>query len=314
MKRQKSSLGSRTGQDAGGPTRTRNVRKPQHLGDLKEPNPLAPGLYVAATPIGNARDITLRVLDALRTCDLIAAEDTRVTAKLLAIHGISKPLTPYNDHNAERERPRLLQRLKAQTRIVLVSDAGTPLVSDPGFKLVRAAIEAGVDVHVLPGPSATLAGLTLSGLPSDRFLFMGFLSAKGGERRSALDEIKNLRATLIFFESGERLAESLKDMAECLGPRSAAVARELTKLHEEVRRGTLAELAGRYEAEGAPKGEVTVLVSGATSTEIDFAAMDEALRQALAFMPLKPAAAMIAGLLGASRHTVYARGLELKNA
>lgn len=317
MKRQKSSSGSRTGEYDSGPTRTRDRGKPQHVGGLKDAdplaNPLTPGLYVTATPIGNARDITLRALDVLKACDLIAAEDTRVTAKLLAIHGITKPLTPYNDHNAEKERPRLLDRLQAGARIALVSDAGTPLVSDPGFKLARAAIEQGLPVHVLPGASAVLAGLTLSGLPSDRFLFAGFLSSRSGERRSALAELKTLRATLIFFESGGRLAECLKDMAEILGTRRVAVARELTKLHEEVRRGDLAELAEAYAREGAPRGEVTLLVSGAAGAEIDFMALDDALGKALAFMPLKPASELIAGLMGLSRHAVYARGLEKKN-
>jgi len=272
-----------------------------------------PGLYVTATPIGNARDITLRALDVLKACDLIAAEDTRVTAKLLAIHGIAKPLAAYNDHNAERERPRLLERLKQKSRIVLVSDAGTPLVSDPGFKLVRAAIQEGLPVHVLPGPSAVLAGLALSGLPSDRFLFAGFLPSKTGERRAALQELKRERATLIFFESGPRLAACLKDLADIMGTRMGAVTREITKLHEEVRRADLAALAEAYEREGPPKGEVTLLVGGAADAEIDFTKLDEALAKALAFMPLKPASEMIAGLLGISRHAVYARGLEKKN-
>src|ERR1700722_5140863 len=250
MARQKSSSGSRQGGHRDRPTRTPDAGKPQHLGDLKEGDSgLAPGLYVTATPIGNARDITLRALDALKGCDLIAAEDTRVTSKLLAIHGIAKPLTAYNDHNAERERPRLLERLHRKSRIALVSDAGTPLVSDPGFKLVRAAIEEGLPVHALPGASAALTGLVLSGLPSDRFLFAGFLPSKSGERQSVLEELKVLRATLIFFESGPRLAESLRDMAAVLGMRSGAVTREMTKLHEEVRRGTLAELAEAYAKE-----------------------------------------------------------------
>lgn len=313
MKRQKSSSGSRKGGYERGPTRTRDAGKPQHGADSADANPLASGLYVTATPIGNARDISLRALDVLKACDLIAAEDTRVTAKLLAIHGISKPLTPYNDHNGEKERPRLLDRLRQGARIALVSDAGTPLVSDPGFKLARAAIAEGLPVHVLPGASAVLAGLTLSGLPSDRFLFAGFLSGKSGERRAALEELKGLRATLIFFESGGRLAECLKDMIDVLGPRRASVARELTKLHEDVRRGDLADLALAYAREPAPKGEVTLLVSGAVEAGIDFAAVDQALAKALAFMPLKPAAELIAGLLGISRHAVYARGLTHKN-
>ena len=313
MRRQKSSSGSREGRYEGGPTKTHRAPKPQHLGDLKDANHLAPGLYVTATPIGNARDITLRALDVLHGCDLIVAEDTRVTAKLLAIHGIRKPLTAYNDHNAERERPRLLERLRRGGRIALVSDAGTPLVSDPGFKLARAAIEEGLPVHVLPGASAVLAGLVLSGLPSDRFLFAGFLSSKAGERRSALEEIKSIGATLIFFESGNRLAVSLKDMAEILGARQGVVARELTKLHEEVRRGDLHALAQAYEKESAPKGEVTLVVSPPRQAETDFAAVDAALDKALAFMPLKPASEMIAALLGLSRHAVYARGVEKKN-
>ena len=312
MNRRESSMSSQNGQQDRGESKTRAaVGKPQHLGDLKDG--LAPGLYVTATPIGNARDITLRALDVLRAADLIAAEDTRVTAKLLAIHGISKPLTAYNDHNAARERPRLLGRLREGARIALVSDAGTPLVSDPGFKLVRAAIEEGLPVHALPGASAALTGLVLSGLPTDRFLFAGFLPAKSGERRTVLEELKNVRATLIFFESGPRLADSLKDIAAILGARSAAVAREMTKLHEEIRRGTLIELAQYYEKQIAPKGEVTLLISPPHAAETDFAAIDAALTAALAFMPLKPAAEMIADLTGASRKAIYARGLEKKN-
>ena len=286
--------------------------KPEHVGDLKV-GELVSGLYVTATPIGNARDITLRALDVLKAVDLIVAEDTRVTAKLLAIHGISKPLSAYNDHNAAKERPRLMARLRDGARIALVSDAGTPLVSDPGFKLVRAAIEERLPVHALPGASAALTGLVLSGLPSDRFLFAGFLSPKPGERQAALEELKAVRATLIFFESGPRLAESLTQMADVLGPRSAAVAREMTKLHEEVRHGTLAELARAYASEAAPRGEVTLLVSPPHEAEPDFTAVDRALDAALAFMPLKPAAELIADLTGASRKAVYARGLEKKN-
>ncbi len=284
--------------------------KPQQLGDLRG---LAPGLYVTATPIGNARDITLRALDVLKTVDLIVAEDTRVTAKLLAIHGISQPLSAYNDHNAAKERPRLLARLRDGARIALVSDAGTPLVSDPGFKLVRAAIEEGYPVHAIPGASAVLTGLVLSALPSDRFLFAGFLPPRSGERQAALEEMKMVRASLIFFESGPRLEESLTQMADILGNRSAAVAREMTKLHEEVRRGTLDDLARAYAREPAPRGEVTLIVSPPHAAEADFAAVDRALEAALAFMPLRPAAEMIADLTGASRKAVYARGLEKKN-
>jgi len=273
---------------------------------------LEKGLYVVATPIGHARDITLRALDVLAGCDRIAAEDTRVTAKLLAIHKIAKPLSAYNDHNAAQERPRLLARLREGAAIALVSDAGTPLVSDPGFKLVRAAIEEGIAVHAIAGASAVLTGLALSGLPSDRFAFVGFLPAKAGERAAALRELNSWRTTLIFFESGPRLAESLAAMAELLGSRPATIAREMTKLHEEIRRGTLADLAAHYASSPDPKGEVTALVGPPHEVETDFTAIDVALDKALAFMPLKAAAEMIAGLTGAPRKQIYAHGLARK--
>ena len=275
---------------------------------------LAAGLYILATPIGNAADISLRALETLQACDVIAAEDTRVTAKLLAIHGISKPLIPYNDHNGPQMRPKILGRLERGERVVLVSDAGTPLVSDPGYKLVREAIAAGASVIALPGPSAVLTALTLSGLPSDRFLFAGFLSAKPGERKTVLEECKGIQATLIFFESAQRLAESLTAMAQVLGDRPAVMARELTKLHEEVRRGRLMELAIHYEKAGAPKGEVTLLVAPPQESAPDIAKIDAALRAALVFMPVKAAADLIAGLTDGSRKQIYARALELKDA
>jgi 16S rRNA (cytidine1402-2'-O)-methyltransferase len=274
---------------------------------------LPAGLYITATPIGNARDITLRALDVLGNCDVIAAEDTRVTAKLLAIHGIEKPLIAYNDHNAARERPRILSRLRAGARVALVSDAGTPLVSDPGFKLVREAIADGLPVHALPGPSAVLTGLALAGLPTDRFFFAGFLPSKSGERRTALEELKTLRATLVFFESAQRLAASLADMADVLGMRTCAVARELTKLHEEVRRGDLKQLAERYANEDAPKGEVTLLVSPPHEVVADFARIDAALDKALAFMPVRAAVDLVSEALSAPRKAVYARALEKKS-
>ncbi len=235
---------------------------------------LAPGLYVTATPIGNARDITLRALDVLSSCDGIAAEDTRVTAKLLAIHGIKRPLTAYNDHNGARERPRLLAQLQAGARIALVSDAGTPLVSDPGYRLVTEALAQGIAVHAIPGASAPLTALAKAGLPTDRFLFAGFTAHKAGERRSLFEELKDVRATLIFFESPQRLADSLADMEAVFGARPAAVARELTKLFEEVRRGTPADLAAHYRAAGAPRGEVTVLVGPAQEAAPDWTKAD----------------------------------------
>jgi 16S rRNA (cytidine1402-2'-O)-methyltransferase len=286
--------------------------KDENYGDLP-PNKLQPGLYLTATPIGHARDVTLRALEVLKSVDLIAAEDTRVTAKLLALHGIQNALTPYNDHNAAKARPALLAKLKAGGRIALVSDAGTPLVSDPGFKLVRAALAEAIAVHAVPGPSAALAALTASGLPTDRFLFAGFLPSKTGERRTVLEELRPVRASLVFFESAQRLAESLAAMADILGPRDAVVAREMTKLHEELRRGTLSGLAAHYAASPTPKGEVTLVVGPPQEQETDFAKVDAALDAALSFMPLKAASDMIAALTGVGRKTLYARGLEMKN-
>ena len=274
---------------------------------------LAPGLYVCATPIGHARDITLRALEVLAAADLVVAEDTRVSAKLLALHGLRRPLSAYNDHNAARERPKLLSRLRQGARLALVSDAGTPLVSDPGFKLVRAAIEENLPVHAVPGPSAALAALTVSGLPSDRFLFAGFLPSRKGERRSALEELASVRATLIFFESAQRLAETLADMVEILGVRSAAVAREMTKLHEEVRRGLLADLASHYARHGAPKGEVTLVVSPPHPKASDPARLDWALAKAMAQLPLRSAVDLVAELLDEPRRGVYERALALKD-
>ena len=292
---------------------TRELKPLAATGKSQDRGDLTAGLYVLATPIGNARDITLRALDVLKACHVIAAEDTRVTSKLLAIHGVQKTLIPYNDHNGPEMRPRIMARLEQGEAVALVSDAGTPLVSDPGYKLVREVIAAGVAVVAIPGPSAVLTGLALSGLPSDRFLFAGFLPPRAGERQSALEELKALRATLIFFESAQRLGESLAAMAEVLGERSAVVARELTKLHEEVRRGSLSELAAHYAKAAAPKGEVTLLVGPPTDAVTDMAKVDAALKAALAFMPVKAAAEMIAGLTGTPRKQIYDRALELKD-
>ncbi len=274
---------------------------------------LAPGLYVTATPIGNARDITLRALDVLSACDVIAAEDTRVTAKLLAIHGISRPLTAYNDHNGARERPKLIARLRHGARVALVSDAGTPLVSDPGYKLVREALAEGVPVHAIPGASATLTALALAGLPTDRFLFAGFVPNRAGERGRFLAELKTLRATLIVFESAQRLSESLAQMAEILGDRAVAVTRELTKLHEEVRRGTLGILAEQYAQEPPPRGEVTILIGPPAQGGPDIARIDALLDHALPFMPVKAASEMIALALDIPRKEIYERALAKKN-
>jgi len=255
----------------------------------------------------------LRGLPALKAADLVLAEDTRVTAKLLTIHGVRQSLAPYNDHNAAEARPRILEKLRKGAAIVLVSDAGTPLVSDPGFKLVREAIAEGIAVTALPGPSAALTAMALAGLPSDRFLFAGFLPSKAGERTRALEELKPMRASLILFESPQRLAESLAVMREVLGDRPAAVTRELTKLHEEVRRGTLGELAAHYEKARTPKGEVTLVIGPPEEIAPDTAAIDAALKAALPFMPVKAAAEMIAALTGATRRSIYDRALELKD-
>jgi len=273
---------------------------------------LLPGLYVTATPIGHARDITLRAFDVLKGCDAIAAEDTRVTAKLLSIYGIAKTLLPYNEHNAGRERPRLLARLRAGERIALVSDAGTPLISDPGFKLVREAIEGDLHVEAIPGASALLTSLVLAGLPTDRFLFAGFLPVRSGERRTVLAELGAVPATLVCYESPRRLAECLADMNDVLGARGAAIGRELTKFHQEMRRGDLASLAASYRNEPDPKGEVTIVVGPPLKRGPDTARIDSLLTQALAFMPVRAAADLVAEAVSTSRRAIYARALELK--
>lgn len=275
----------------------------------------APGLYVTATPIGNAGDISLRALSLLENADLVLCEDTRVTAKLLAIHQIRASLETYHEHNAAAVRPKILQRLKEGAVIALVSDAGTPLISDPGLKLVQAAIAQGVSVTTLPGPSAVLAGLTLSGLPSDRFFFAGFLPPKKAARRTALQELKIIPATLIFLESPKRLAAALADMHDILGDRAAAVARELTKKFEQVRRASLGVLAQQYAAEDAPKGEIVVL-AGPPPKQIPLCEgeLDALLENALRRQSLKDAVAEITAATGLPRREVYARALVVSEA
>jgi len=265
-----------------------------------------------ATPIGNLADITLRALATLRDAELIACEDTRTTGVLLARHGIVTKLTPYHEHNAERARPRLIELMQRGTRLALVSDAGTPLVSDPGYKLVAAAIEAGIPITTCPGPSAPLAALTLAGLPTDRFLFVGFLPARGAARRTTLAELAGVRASLIVLEAPHRLAMSLADMAAVLGDRPAAVARELTKLHEEVRRGSLSALAVHYAAAGAPKGELVVVIGppSAAAEAISDEAIDARLETLLATMSVREAAASLAAETGLPRRALYARALR----
>lgn len=244
--------------------------------------------------------------------DAIACEDTRVSRKLMARYGIATPLLAYHEHNAPRLRPILLERLRRGEQIALISDAGTPLISDPGYKLVRAAIEAGLAVTALPGPSAPLAALLLSGLPTDRFLFGGFLPPKPAARRATLAALERVPATLIFFESAGRLAESLADMAAILGPRPAAVARELTKLFEEVRRDDLAALARHYAAAGPPRGEIVLLVGPpGPAAAAEPADLDAALRRALAHLSLRDAVDAVAAETGRPRRELYGRALAL---
>ena len=280
--------------------------------DSPTPEPLAPGLYVVATPIGNLRDITLRARDVLAGADLILCEDTRVTAKLLRACAVDTPMRSYHDHNAEARRPEILQRLADGARIALVSDAGTPLLADPGYKLVRAVRAAGVPVTPVPGPSAVLAALMGAGLPTDRFVFEGFLPSKRGARRAVLEELAGLAATLAFYESPRRLRASLADMAAVLGAREAVVARELTKRFETFVAGPLDDLAGRFEA--PPKGEVVVLVAPpAAPAAADEAEIDARLRVHLADSSPRDAVAAVVRETGAPRKTVYARAIALKD-
>jgi 16S rRNA (cytidine1402-2'-O)-methyltransferase len=275
---------------------------------------LAPGLYVVSTPIGNLRDLTFRALDVLTACDLVLAEDTRVAAKLLSAYGLKKKVVRYDDHAGEAARPRVLADLAEGRRIALISDAGTPLVSDPGFKLTREAAAAGAKVVPIPGASAPLAALAVAGLPTDRFLFAGFLPQKSAARRTVLEELGGVRSTLVFFESGPRLRASLEDMAAVLGGgREAAVARELTKLYETCIRGSLSELAADPRLD-APKGEIVVVVGPGREEEASAADVDRALLEALSRLSPADAAAETAKALGLNRRALYRRALELKGA
>ena len=275
--------------------------------------PLEPGLYVVATPIGNLRDLTLRALDVLRRADVILAEDTRVSAKLLAAYDIKARVERYDDHADEARTGAVLARLSDGARIALVSDAGTPLVSDPGYRLVKAAVERGLPVVPLPGPSAALAALAVSGLPTDRFLFAGFAPSKSAARRTFLSELAGVRATLVLYETGPRLRESLADMAVVLGDRPAAVARELTKLHETVVRGRLSALAADPLLD-APKGEIVVVVGPGAAEVASADDADRALVEALRREGPAAAAAEVARALGLPRRDLYRRALELKEA
>ncbi len=271
--------------------------------------PLPPGLYVVATPIGNLGDLSPRAADTLRRATRILAEDKRVSAKLLKHAGATAPMTAYHDHSSGAQREEILARLDTEA-IALISDAGTPLISDPGYKLVRAARAAGHQVHSVPGPCAAIAALTLAGLPTDRFLFLGFLSAKAKARADAIAEVAKVRATLVLYESGPRLGDTLAALAQGLGGREAAVAREISKLHEECVTGPLPKLAERY-AGAAPKGEIVIVVgppleeSGPSEADLD-----AALRDALVTLSPSRAAAEVAARLGMPRKLAYARALE----
>jgi 16S rRNA (cytidine1402-2'-O)-methyltransferase len=275
--------------------------------------PLEPALYPVATPIGNLGDITLRALETLAAADIVACEDTRVTRVLLDRYGIRQRPVAYHEHNEAEAGPRLIAALKEGRSVALVSDAGTPLVSDPGYRLVAAALEESIRVVPIPGASSVLAALTLSGLPSDSFLFAGFLPVKGGQRRHRLEALRNVPATLIFFESPRRLAASLAAMADTLGAkRPAAVTRELTKTFEERRAGTLEELAAHYADAGAPKGEVVVCVGPPLPEVAETVDIDRLLLSLVGEMPASKAAAEAARMTGEAKPVLYRRLLELK--
>ena len=270
-----------------------------------------PGLYMVATPIGNLGDITLRALEVLAVSDVVACEDTRVTRKLTERFGIATPLTPYHEHNAQDARPKLLARLDAGEAVALVSDAGTPLISDPGYRLVREARAAGHSVTAVPGASSVLAALSLAGLPTDRFFFEGFLPPKQAARQKRIAALATIPASLVLFETGPRIAAALADLAAGLGHREAAICRELTKLHEEVRRDPLADLAAAYAHGGETRGEFVIVVAPPVEEKVTTADVDALLRQALARVSVKEAVGEVALATGRPRREVYARALEL---
>jgi len=273
--------------------------------------PVSAGLYLVATPIGNLRDMTLRALDVLAAADLVLAEDTRVTAKLLAAYGLKARLERCDDHASARAAEIAIERVREGQVVALVSDAGTPVISDPGFVIARAMIAAGLPVHPIPGASSLLAALCIAGQPADRVLFAGFLPPKSAARKTMLAEVRTARQTLVFFESGPRLAASLADMAEVLGPRPAAVTRELTKLYEECIRGTLAELAIDPRCDG-PKGEIVVVVGPGEAEVASAADADAALIEALARLAPGEAASEVSQALDLPRKPLYRRALELQ--
>lgn len=270
-----------------------------------------PGLYIVSTPIGNLGDMSFRAVQLLEQADVIACEDTRVSGKLLAHFGIKTPATSYHDHNEQKILPLLLERLEAGQIVALISDAGTPLISDPGYRLVKEARGAGHLVSSIPGASAILAALACAGLPTDRFMFAGFLPGKTVARCKILGELATVRATLIFYESPKRLKDSLKDIFEVLGDRDAAICRELTKLYEEVRSGSLSEMAAYFEEAQRPKGEIVIIVGPPLETEVSEDQLDQALISALENLSVKEAVASVTYTTGLKRKQVYTRALEI---
>jgi len=274
--------------------------------------PLEAALYLVATPIGNLADITVRALETLAACDVLACEDTRVTRVLLSRYGIGRRTMAYHEHNAAEAGPRLIEAVLGGKSVALVSDAGTPLISDPGYRLVAEALEAGIRVVPIPGASAVLAALSASGLPTDAFLFAGFLPSKAEARRRRIEELSGVPATLVFYESPRRLAAALSDFAATLGERSAVIGREITKAFEEFRRGTLPDLATHYAKADTPKGEVVVCVAPPGERAADPAETDRMLLALSAEMPASKAAAEVARLTGGTKSDLYRRLLALR--
>jgi 16S rRNA (cytidine1402-2'-O)-methyltransferase len=282
-------------------------------GHVLPAKPLAAGLYLVATPIGNLGDISLRALETLAGADVVACEDTRVSYRLLERYGIAASLTPYHEHNAAAARPKLIERLKTGGTVALISDAGTPMISDPGYKLVRAAQEEGITVTAIPGASSVMAALNIAGLPTDRFFFEGFLPPKQQARRTRIGDIARIPATLVLFETGPRLGDVLADLADVLGEREAAICRELTKLHEEMRRAPLPELAAHYADGGETRGEFVIVIAPPDEDALAPSAedVDGLLRRTLSEATLKDAVAIVADATGQPRREIYQRALAL---
>ncbi len=272
---------------------------------------IKPGFYLVATPIGNLRDITFRALDILSSVDLIICEDTRVTGKLMGAYGFKKKMQVYNDHSTDQQREKLIEAVSDGQSVAVLSDAGTPLVSDPGYKLVRAAIEKKLYVTSIPGPNAALPALQLSGLPTDQFSFLGFLPPKTIARQSALQKWENVPGTLILYETGPRLLDSLQDIRKVLGNREAAVMRELTKMYEEAKRGKLSDLIVHYTEKGQPKGEIVITVGQPVAEIVSGESIEKQLKQALQKMSVRDAAEMVAQATGKPKKTIYTLALKL---